>query len=237
MYKNRPLGPYRTLPELTANQHLIGDRYATRNGLLKRYRVEYRPNKHGAFSDSLTFHKRFERKLLAGFHEMFPQATSADTLAYRNYLRGYVGSWDYIHLFLLAESTIRLHKHFGDTLTAAEQAYMDVRASIVKHDDAILEKPEPGAYFDEEYRLNQQQARTLFDLMQADVKYAILAKIMITELAWAQQTHVDADDTKRDMHRFISGYLVPRMIHGPLAGPEAETWREFLADQIAGWWD
>jgi hypothetical protein len=235
MYKNWPLGPYRTLPAPLPGQRLIGDRYATKNGLLKRYRVNVRQlAKNGAFSASLMYHIRFEKKALKLFREMFSK-TDADAIkAYQSYLRGYVGSWDYAYLFQLVDATIRIRKTLGGTPSTAEQDFLTIVAAVDKHFDR---RPRTGDYFEEEFQLMQQQGGGLFDLIQADVHYAVLTKLLLTEMAWGQQDFVDSDERKRAMHRFISGYLVPRMIHGPFTGAEADYWRSFISEHIPSWWD
>ncbi|QEU47948.1 hypothetical protein FMM01_11880 [Schleiferilactobacillus harbinensis] len=233
MYKNRPLGPYRTLPAPLPGQRLIGDRYATKNGLLKRYRADDQRIQHGAFTVSLMYHRRFEKGAVAVFREIFPQADAADAQAFKNYLRGYVGSWDYAYLFQLVEAMIRIRKTLGGMPSAAEQAFLDIAAAVDRHDDTL---PWADDFFGEEFQLMQQQGGILFDLLQADIHYTVLAKIMLSELAWANSTPYTDPVVTGEIHRFISGYLVPRMIHGPFADAAAEHWRTYISERIPGWW-
>lgn len=105
-----------------------------------------------------------------------------------------------------------------------------------QHDDLILDEVADD-YFIVENQLLQKQAKSLFNLIQSDNDYALLTKLMIREMIRAQRSYVGADVVKREMRRFITDYLVPRMSNGAFAGEEAEYWQTFLAKQIDDWWD
>uniref|UniRef100_UPI00403F9899 hypothetical protein n=1 Tax=Lentilactobacillus hilgardii TaxID=1588 RepID=UPI00403F9899 len=236
VYKKRPLGKYRTLPTPDSEQNLIGDRYATKKGLLKRYRVGRHNRKHGAFSQSLQYKPQFEKKAVRLFYDMFPEASAGDGKAYRNYLRGYIGNWDYGYLLIFVEANVRIHQTFYGTLSKPQQAYLDANLAMKHHDDLILDEIADD-YFIVENQLLQKQAKSLFNLIQSDNDYALLTKLMIREMIRAQRSYVGADVVKREMRRFITDYLVPRMSNGAFTGEEAEYWQTFLAKQIDDWWD
>lgn len=217
-------------------QNLIGDRYATKNGLLKRYKLSRRNRKHGAFSQSLLHKPQFEKKAVSLFYNMFPEASTEDGKAYRNYLRGYIGNWDYGYLLVFIEANVRICQTFHGTLSKPQQAYLNANLAMRQHDDQIVNEVADD-YFIVENQLLQEQARALFKLIQSDSDYALLTKLMIREMIRAQKSYVGADVVKRDMWRFITDYLLPRIFNDPFTGEEAEYWQTFLAKRIADWWD
>lgn len=132
MKRIRKLGVYRTLPE--KDDHPIGDRYATRHGLLKRY-SDRNWNRYtrvfvpGHFSRRLQYPPAFENKTVQVFRERFPQAARADAQAFRNYLRAYVGTWDFSLMYDYIGAMVRAKAYFSEPLNPTEKQYL---AAIAK---------------------------------------------------------------------------------------------------------